>query len=180
MRVFIDQTVDTWIEKVAPGNLARLSALLDRPLESRGVVEPRAMMPPRSGRLGLAHFAVSGLGELGHLRRALPAELVEPRRGADGAAQPAAAALENVLLDAPVSFTAEVGNTAIELGRLSELSVGDVIELEAPSDGLLTARIDGAAKFRATRGSVDQRLAVRLVGHATAKGEEGDGQPAKN
>lgn len=133
------------------------------PVELVGIEAAEALREPRTARLLLASLELEGFGDLGRIRIGLP----RPPSGAAAVAgdggQQALPSLETAVREAPIGLSVEVGRAALPLARLLALAPGEVIALDAPDDGLALVRVDGAAKFRALRGAVNGRLAVRVV-----------------
>ncbi|MDJ0864902.1 MAG: FliM/FliN family flagellar motor switch protein [Myxococcota bacterium] len=152
----------------------RLAELLGRAVAVLGVEDARALEGDRSARLLLATFDATGFGALGRVRFALPLGWLAGRAAAADVevAGGAAARLESALQQAPVRLTAEVGTFEIALSQLASLRIGQTVPITTPRDGLVLARVDGVPKFRAERGEVGPRLALRLVERVGSRREE--------
>jgi len=109
-------------------------------------------------------FDVHGLGELARLRMALPASVVEGAASERPAPEPEVRhELEHELFDVYVDVRAEVGEARLDLSEVVALEPGTVIPLDGVEGGEVVLRIGDRVKFRAERGSVDRKLAVRIL-----------------
>ena len=124
-----------------------------------------AMLQDRAQRPYLvASFEVGGVGELCRFHLAIPTSVVEGGRGEAQSEEPRERSdLEKELLDVAVDVRVEVGGAELSLSQVADLRPGSEIPLEAIAGGELIVRIGNTAKFRAERGSGDQKLAVRIL-----------------
>lgn len=60
--------------------------------------------------------------------------------------------LSSEILDAPLELSIELGNAAISLRELLDLSVGDTIMLDKPSTSELSIKVEGVPKFQGIPG----------------------------
>ena len=112
----------------------------------------------------VASFDVRGVGDLCKLRIALPASVVEsgPSELPPGPIEPSTG-LERELLDVPVQVRVAIGDARLSVSDVAALAVGSEIALEPLAGGQLVVSVGEKEKFRAERGVVDQRLAVRIL-----------------
>ncbi len=112
----------------------------------------------------LASFDVHGFGEVCRVRVAVPAEpfagLEALARESDASSQ---SAMEDMVLELPVSLSVEASASDVPLTELRDLRVGEVIEFPPTEDGKLTVRVEGRPKFKGVRGTVGSRVAVQLT-----------------
>lgn len=117
----------------------------------------------------LASFQITGLGELGRLRVAIPLEGGPRAEAPESSVEGTPQLLLNVL-DTRVSLDAELGSTSLPLSRLAALRIGNTIPIEAAEDGKLAIRVEGAHLFDAVRGTVGNCVAVRIVDRVPGSG----------
>lgn len=77
------------------------------------------------------------------------------------------------LSDAPVAVTACLEPSPLPMSELLRLQPGAVISLRLPANEPFTVNVAGVPKFRATAGTANGRLAVRIVASAESSGESG-------
>jgi flagellar motor switch protein FliM len=114
-------------------------------------------------RLWVGSFEATGLGELARLRVALPDALFARAREVARPAAKGQSAIGERLHEMPVLVRAEVGSAELTLRRVRDLRVGDVVALQPASADSVLIRVEGEPKFRAARGQVGARLAVRIT-----------------
>jgi flagellar motor switch protein FliM len=71
-------------------------------------------------------------------------------------------AIQNRLLQTSVRVTAELGKARITVGELLGIVVGDVIQLEQSTNGLLPVRVGNNFKFLASPGLSGSKMAVQI------------------
>jgi flagellar motor switch protein FliM len=71
-------------------------------------------------------------------------------------------AIQKKLLQATVKVTAELGKATITVGELLGIAVGDVIQLEQSTKGMLPVLIGNNLKFLASPGVSGSRMAVQI------------------
>lgn len=84
-----------------------------------------------------------------------------------------AEALEAIVGGARVPVVAELGRAELTVGEIIDLSIGDVILLEADRQSPVTVYVGNQAKFTGAPGRVRGKLAVEITGDAT-KGDDQD------
>jgi flagellar motor switch protein FliM len=72
-----------------------------------------------------------------------------------------------------VDLMAELASTHITVRHFLEMQIGDVIELDTPSDGEVKLYVGDKMKFRAVPGTSNNRLAVKIIS-TEVKGDESD------
>lgn len=77
------------------------------------------------------------------------------------------------LVQAPVTVTAELGQTELTVRDLISLERGDVIRLDRLAGDELVVKVGGRRTFSALAGTVGGRMALRITG--TVEAEEADG-----
>jgi flagellar motor switch protein FliM len=65
-------------------------------------------------------------------------------------------------LQTSVKVTAELGKARITVRELLGIAVGDVIQLEQPTNGLLPVRVGNNFKFLASPGVSGSKMAVQI------------------
>ncbi|MGD8401654.1 MAG: FliM/FliN family flagellar motor switch protein, partial [Bacillota bacterium] len=85
------------------------------------------------------------------------------------------AAIQKKLLQTTVRVTAELGSATITVGDLLGIAVGDVIQLEQATKGLLPVRVGNNFKFLASPGISGTKMAVQ-IGRIVREEEELSGQ----
>lgn len=141
------------------------SSIVPIEVEMQGLCGRAAVEESEPSLVALATFEVKGFGEACRLRMAIPAECFSkvtalPEGGRGRSKRGPELSLEGV----PITMRAQVGTASISLARIGRLSPGDVIPLDAPSDGSLTMRIGNRGKFSAIAGTQGAKRAVQL-GH---------------
>jgi flagellar motor switch protein FliM len=140
---------------------ASLAPVQEARIEVGANLEPELAGAAIAPRLLVASFDATGFGEVARLRIALPDGLFG-REPDSRAVSLGSAVVAERIREAPVELRAEIGSAELKLGRLRELRCGDVVSLRPSSPGGLLVRIGGEAKFRATRGALGARLALRI------------------
>ncbi len=141
-----------------------LQPLAETQIVAGAIAESDLIAAEVAPRLWVASFEATGLGELARLRIALPDALFA--RGREAARAPAAkgqSAIGERLHEMPVQLRAEVGSAELSLRRVRDLRVGDVVVLRPATADAVLIRVEGEPKFRASRGQVGPRLAVRIT-----------------
>ncbi len=131
-------------------------------------LEPPSALLDRASRAHLvASFDVSGLGDLGRLRIALPSGIVESgsvEKRRDLLSAPSRPVqLQDELLEVAVDVHVEIGRAKLSLSEVADLHPGTEIPLQTSGAGDLLIRVGDQPKFRAERGSLDKKLAVRVL-----------------
>lgn len=134
-----------------------------------------AVAEATDGRAIMATFDVKGLAETCRIRVAIP---VEPFQRADRTLPKERAGMLGKpgvsLLEVPLALRAQVGTIEMSLGDVARLEKGQILELEAPSDGSLEIRIGGKTRFKGVAGVQGARRAVQLTERqADRSGEDG-------
>lgn len=135
-----------------------------------GVEEPSSFHE-RSEPVLVATFDVSGFGDLGRVRVALPRGPFEP--GGASAAAGAPHAVRSRVMEADVEVRAEIGSVELPLSRIASLRVGDLIPIDGAGAGAVVIRVEGTPKFCGLRGTVEGRQAVQVTERLDAA-EDGD------
>lgn len=143
------------------GLASALQSISETRVEVGTLTEPDLIATEIAPRLWVASFEVTGFGELARLRVGLPDSLFARAREVRPSTSLRAAIGER-LHDMPVEVRAEVGSADLPLRSVRGLRVGDVVPLRPAADGALLV-VEGEPKFRATRGQVGSRLAVRIT-----------------
>ncbi|MBI5091416.1 MAG: flagellar motor switch protein FliM [Candidatus Hydrogenedentes bacterium] len=71
--------------------------------------------------------------------------------------------IDRILRKAPVQIDAVLGHAYLPLSDLVRLQPGDVLQLDAPSDGPIVIEVDKTPKFRAMPGRRKESSAVRVT-----------------
>ncbi|MGD9154500.1 MAG: flagellar motor switch protein FliM [Bacillota bacterium] len=122
----------------------------------------------------------------GLLNMCLPFEVLEPiidrlnaqfwfTRASNFSNAQSIAAIQKKLLQTTVRVTAELGSATITVGDLLGIAVGDVIQLEQATKGLLPVRVGNNFKFLASPGISGTKMAVQ-IGRIVREEEELSGQ----
>jgi flagellar motor switch protein FliM len=146
----------------AQGLAAALRPIAELRIEVSAVMEPELIATEIAPRLWVASYEASGFGELARLRIALPDALWARTRESRPSAG-ARTAIGDLLHEMPVRVRAEIGSAEIALRGLRSLRAGDVVFLEPAAADAVLVRVEGEPKFRAVRGQVGSRLAVRIT-----------------
>jgi flagellar motor switch protein FliM len=72
-------------------------------------------------------------------------------------------ALRVLMQEVPVDLVAELGRADLTLGRLLELSVGDVVRLDQASEKAISVSVDDVPKYRGEITVAHGNLAVELT-----------------
>lgn len=130
---------------------------------SEGLVSRASVAESRDGHALLATFDVRGFGEACRVRVAIPGSAFTLEEGAQGRSASPVRRAPGVLLDqVPIRLRARIGTADLTLAEVGRLAPGDLIPLDAASDGSLTILIGRQEKFRGTAGAQGARRAVRL------------------
>jgi flagellar motor switch protein FliM len=114
---------------------------------------------------------IDGVG--GELQLVMPFAMLEPLRAVLGAgtagehADPDerwSNALHNEILDATIELCANIGESKVQIAKLSELRAGDIIPLDF--NGHATLLVDGSSLFTGRLGASRGQCAVQLQGNA--------------
>lgn len=129
-----------------------------------GLIERKHVLQEIAEELYLATFDVAGFGEVCRLRVAVPKAAFEDRiAAAREVTSLTGAQVEEAVLDMALVLRAEIGSVQMTLRDFSNMTVGDVIELDGIDGGELLTTVAGIPKFHAIRGVVGRRLAVQLT-----------------
>ncbi|MFK7898700.1 MAG: FliM/FliN family flagellar motor switch protein [Myxococcota bacterium] len=112
----------------------------------------------------LATFEVKGFGEACRVRVAIPsaafpAQVDESER----AAAELKATSQVSVLEVPLQLRAQVGTAQLSLAEVGALVPGQLIPLDAPSDGSLVVKMGGQGKFVGVAGTRGAKRAVQLT-----------------
>ncbi len=129
-----------------------------------GLIERKHVKEEAAEELYLATFDVGGFGEVCRLRVAVPKAAFEDRVAAvREVASLSGAQVEETVLDMGLELRVQIGSVQMSLRDFSNMSVGDVINIDSVDGGELLATVAGIPKFNAIRGAVGRRLAVQLT-----------------
>jgi len=133
-------------------------------LEWDHLVSRSAVAETAEERAVLATFDVKGLSEPCRLRVVIPLAPFESSDRMPSKGPMVAPHAQGVsLLEVPLELRARVGTAVLTLAEVGRLRPGQVIELEAPSDGSLEIRIGGQSRFKGVAGTQGARRAVQLT-----------------
>ena len=127
------------------------------------VVGPELLAEEASPRLYVATLDVAGFDEVARLRIGMPAAWIETVDAPEKGSRPSSGNLAEQLKGTPIAVRAEVGHVDLGLRRIAALQVGDTLTLDPVPGGEVLVRLEDQPKFRAVRGAVGSRLAVRVV-----------------
>jgi flagellar motor switch protein FliM len=136
------------------------------PLEIRvrSIEEPRRLLEYGNQSNLSVSFDLEGLGDLCKLRIVLPSDFCDDLPGATASsAASESAGLDDAMLDARVTLTAELATSNVGLSSIARIQVGDLIPVDPSDPDGVIVHVEGQPKFRAVRGAVGQRLAVQIT-----------------
>lgn len=152
VRELLPRLESVW-SRVAPVELAWLG------LAHRATVAEAA-----AERALLATFDVKGFSEPCRIRIAIPVEPFERSEQAPARPRSRPRNVQGVsVLEVPIQLRARVGTAELTLAEAGRLRPGQVIPLDAPSDGSLEIRIGGRTRFRGVPGTQGSRRAIQLT-----------------
>ncbi|MEM7409184.1 MAG: FliM/FliN family flagellar motor switch protein [Myxococcota bacterium] len=128
------------------------------------VVGPELLGDDVPSRLYVASLDVAGFDEVARLRIGLPSAWVESFAAPAGKSGAPGHELAAALRETPIAVHAEIGHADLGLRRIAALQVGDTLTLDPVPGGEVLVRLEDRPKFRAVRGAIGSRLAVRVVG----------------
>lgn len=128
-----------------------------------GLLSRASVADSMNGYAVLATFDVKGFSESCRVRVAIPAAAFTAREGAVAKSSTGFGMSHGVSLnDVPIRLRARAGTAELSLAEVGKLSPGDVIPLDAASDGSLTIQIGSEDRFRGIPGAQGARRAVQL------------------
>lgn len=95
-------------------------------------------------------------------------------RDVEGTTEEGVMTIQNQIKKASIPLTVQLGHANITVGDLMKLSIGDVLQLEQPTDEMLSVLIGNSAKFKGSPGVSGNKMALQ-IGQIIEDGGEDDG-----